>query len=355
MVGLAGLVRSAIGLAARVEPLEALVTNTAALVGKLSEPKELPIGKLKFAVDAVYLWVDDQDEAWAKKRAKYAPTSNTDSSSVSKSRFRQFGELAASIQMLAKHAPFIRNVHIVVDGQRPDLSSLPAKLPFNIVITNHSEFMPAEFLPTFSSRALTANLHRIAGLAEHFLYMNDDVFIAKPSSASDWFTSTGVRLRYTNTPMPARESLAEDEVVYNARWRTIELAQQAKWQNIDGMPEHGPHPMLKSVMFKLWDTFSFEMHNVSSAKFRTADGLLPEWFHNLCALHDSRAELVQGSGYKYIAINQIQSLAAIASMLLNRGKILTVCLNDVSEVSEQDSLSSARLARRFNRVLRLMV
>jgi hypothetical protein len=35
------------------------------------------------------------------------------------------------------------------------------------------------FLPTFSSPAIEANLHRIAGLSEHFLYFNDDVFLGK--------------------------------------------------------------------------------------------------------------------------------------------------------------------------------
>ena len=35
------------------------------------------------------------------------------------------------------------------------------------------------FLPTFSSPAIEANLHRIPGLSEHFLYFNDDVFLGK--------------------------------------------------------------------------------------------------------------------------------------------------------------------------------
>jgi hypothetical protein len=342
-------------LAAKSDLLESLITYSAGLIGRLSATDYPSPKHFRFAVDAVYLWVDDQDEAWAAKRAKYAPVVNSESSAISSSRFRQFGELVASISMLAKHAPFIRNVHIVVDGQKPDLSSLPSNLPFNIVITNHKEFMPAEYLPTFSSRALTANLHRIVGLAEHFLYMNDDVFIAMPSTASDWFTLTGVRLRYTNTALPSKESLEPDEVVYNARWKTNELAQHEKWQTIEGMPQHGPHPMLKSVMHKLWEKFPNEMKNVSAARFRTADGILPEWLHNLCALNDSKAEFGPDSGYKYIAINKKQSLAAITSMLLNRGKVLTVCLNDVSELSKREALSDARLARRFHRVLRLMV
>ena len=348
-------IRSAVKSVARVELFEAIAIKAAESAGRARSSKAAVAKPEDFDVDAVYLWVDDQDPAWQARRAKYAPSRQSDSSSVSASRFRQFGELAASIQMLAEHAPFIRNVFIVVDQQQPDLSALPANLPFEIRLVNHSEFIPAEYLPTYSSRAITANLHRIEGLAERFLYCNDDVFIAKPASASDWFTSQGVRLRYTSTPMPERGSLAPDEVIYNARYKTIDLATAHGWSNVDGMPEHGPHPFLKSIMRELWRDFVVEMNGVSTAKFRTADGLLPEWLHNLAALGTGRGKLVTGSGYKYIAINDQKSLPAIIHMLLNRGRILTVCLNDVSEVAEGSKLSDAKLARRFKRVLKAMV
>lgn len=355
MPSLKSNIRSAVLSAAKVEFFEAAAIALAAAIGRARAPKAQASLTSDFDVDAVYLWVDDKDPEWQARRAKYAPSKQSDASSVSTSRFRQFGELAASIAMLAEHAPFIRNVFIVVDQQRPDLSTLPSDLPFEIKLVNHSEFIPAEYRPTYSSRAITANLHRIDGLAERFLYCNDDVFIAKPSSASDWFTQDGVRLRYTSTPMPERTSLAEDEVIYNARYKTIDIADEHGWPNIEGMPEHGPHPFLRSVMRELWQDFVVDMNAVSTAKFRTADGILPEWLHNLAARATGRGELVRGSGYKYIAINDQGSLLAIINMLLNRGRILTVCLNDVSEVPDESRLSEAKLARRFNRVLKAMV
>lgn len=352
---LKSILRTAVYSASKIELFEAAAVSVAAALGKFKAPRNAVSTPAPFDVDAVYLWVDDQDPAWQSRRAQYAPSKQSDSSSVSASRFRQFGELAASIQMLAAHASFIRNVFIVVDQQKPDLSSLPAHLPFEIKVVNHSDFIPAEYRPTYSSRAITANLHRIEGLAEHFLYCNDDVFVAKAAIASDWFSETGVKLRYTQTALPDRQNLASDEVIYNARYRTNDIAESRGWLPIEGMPEHGPHPFLKSVMRELWKDFVVEMNAVSTAKFRTADGLLPEWLHNIAALATGRAELVTGSGYKYIAVNDQTSLAAILDMLLKRGRILTVCLNDVSEIQQSRRLNGSRLVRRFKRVLRAMV
>ena len=47
-------------------------------------------------------------------------------------------------------------------------------------IVNHRDFIPEEYLPTFSSHAIELNMHRIPDLAEHFLYFNDDVYLMKP-------------------------------------------------------------------------------------------------------------------------------------------------------------------------------
>ena len=41
-------------------------------------------------------------------------------------------------------------------------------------------FIPQKYLPTFSSFPIEVNLHRIKGLAERFVYFNDDMFLLKP-------------------------------------------------------------------------------------------------------------------------------------------------------------------------------
>ena len=45
------------------------------------------------------------------------------------------------------------------------------------IVTHEEIFENKSHLPTFSSPAIEANLYRIEGLSDKFLYLNDDVFI----------------------------------------------------------------------------------------------------------------------------------------------------------------------------------
>ncbi|CAB4945285.1 unannotated protein [freshwater metagenome] len=349
MTSIRSILRSTVSFVTRLEWVEALAIGGAGLLGRLLDPRGKPANSSPFDIDAVYLWVDDSDHDWQLRKAKFAKDATAPGSNAA-NRFRQFGELQTSIRMLAKNAPFIRKVFIVTDKQRPDLSSLGA-LPFEVELVFHESFIDKKFLPTFSSRSLAANLHKIPGIAERFLYLNDDTFVASPTKPETWFTETGVRLRYSSTPVPARSTLAKREVIYNARWATIDLAATKGWQNIPGQIEHGAHPMLKSLMSELWAEFPKQFEQVSSSRFRTSTEIVPEWLHNLAAIGNGRAELVTGSTYKYIAINDITSVGGMAQVLIRRGRILTVCLNDVAELSDRRRVEGDRLARRYARLL----
>ena len=51
-------------------------------------------------------------------------------------------------------------------------------------------------LPTFSSPAIETHLHKIEGLAQHFIYFNDDVMLGRPTWPSDFYTeSDGYKVR----------------------------------------------------------------------------------------------------------------------------------------------------------------
>lgn len=347
------IISQVIGVVARAEVVEAIAVPIAGALGRLFDPRRKPATTSPFDIDAVYLWVDDSDADWQKRKADYAKSPVVPGANVA-SRFREFGELQTSIRMLAKNAPFIRKVFVVTDNQQPDLSSI-RDLPFEVEVVFHEAFIDKKFLPTYSSRALTANLHRIPGLAERFLYINDDTFVAAPTTAATWFTEAGVRLRYSSTPLPERSTLVKNEVIYNARWATIDLAATKGWGNVSGQIEHGAHPFMKSIMAELWKTFPKELEAVTAERFRTPTGILPEWLHNLAAFAAGRAELVKGSKYKYIAINDVTSVGGIVQVLLRRGRIQTVCLNDVAELNDRKRVEGERLAKRYRRLLAKLV
>lgn len=349
MVSFRRVASQVVGTVSRLEGVEKLGMPIAWLLGKIFDPRRKPATSSPFDIDAVYLWVDNTDPTWLRRKAKFEKSKVSPGSNAI-SRFRQFGELQASIRMLGKNAPFIRKVFIVTDYQKPDLSKL-GKLPFEVEVIFHDSFINERFLPTYSSRALAANLHRIPGLAERFLYLNDDTFVAAPATPQTWFTETGVRLRYSSTPMPERGKLAGAEAIYNARWATLDLAATKGWQGTSAQIEHGAHPMLKSVMQELWETFPEELEQTSAARFRAPNGVLPEWLHNLAALASGRAEIVAKPSYKYITMNDVTSVGGIIQVLLRRGRILNLCLNDVAELSDRKRVEGERLAKRYRRLL----
>ena len=51
----------------------------------------------------------------------------------------------------------------------------------------HNEFIPAKFLPTFNSGVIECFLHKIPGLAELFVYANDDFYLFNETRPDDMF------------------------------------------------------------------------------------------------------------------------------------------------------------------------
>ena len=346
------MIRAILKTAAKCSLAEATLFNLARLAGSASKKaaKALPQER---NVDAVYLWVNDQDPKWQEKRAKFRPSAET-KVAASKSRFRQFNVLLTSIQLLGVNAPFIRKVFVVVDDQSPNLDAISGNLPFEIVLVNHSEFMPAEVLPTFNSRAITAHLHLIPGLSERFLYLNDDVFIARPSNVEDWFDGSRIFVRFTETRFPALETLAENEVLYRARWKAVSLAKAKGWSVDDRMPEHAPYPLTKTIMQKLWNEFPAELSETANSRFRTAEAILPELLAFYLAAGNQLSLPAKNQSYKYVPMNEASAIMPLIDLALKPGRFLTLCLNDVSEVAADNQISEKALGKRYARTLRFL-
>lgn len=80
--------------------------------------------------------------------------------------------------------PWIRKVHFVTWGHLPPwLNTEHPKL--NIV--RHEEFIPKAYLPTFNSIVISVNIHRIPGLAEQFIYTNDDIYFLDRVTPEEYF------------------------------------------------------------------------------------------------------------------------------------------------------------------------
>lgn len=140
-------------------------------------------------IDIVIIWVDGSDKKWLAEKRKYQNESFDKKSEMVESgsedsRFRDWDNLKYVFRSIEKYAPWVRKVHFVTCGHLPNwLDTSNPKL--NIV--KHSDFIPKKYLPTFNSHTIELNLHRIEGLAEQFIYFNDDMLFLRPTKKSHFF------------------------------------------------------------------------------------------------------------------------------------------------------------------------
>lgn len=146
-----------------------------------------------FPIDVVYTWVNGNDAAWQARKAQALRIHRPEqfvAQAMSDARFADHDELKFSLRSLDQFAPWVRKIWIVTAGQTPDW--LNDENP-KIQIVDHQEIWPDESgLPNFNSHAIEANLHHIPGLADKFLYFNDDFILTRPVRPSAFYYGNGI-------------------------------------------------------------------------------------------------------------------------------------------------------------------
>ncbi|AQA25154.1 putative uDP-glucose-4-epimerase [Rhodococcus sp. MTM3W5.2] len=161
---------------------------------------------INFDVDLVFSWVDGSSKEWQVQRAKRMQNYVVGEGDDSEARFRQIDELKYALRSVHMYAPWIRRIFVATDSARPAWLADDPRVTF---MPSEEFFADTSVLPTHNSQAVECQLHHIPGLAEHFLYSNDDMFFGRPvgpqmffspaASAcssrrqreSDWATTTG--------------------------------------------------------------------------------------------------------------------------------------------------------------------
>ena len=145
-------------------------------------------------IDVVITWVDGNDPIIISKRNKYLSDLHNASNhpGVKTTRFASNNEIKYCLLSIFRFAPFVRNVYIVTDEQKPSIfddvkAYFPERLDC-IRIVDHKEIFIGyeQFLPTFNSTSIESMIWRIKGLSENFVYFNDDVVLINDVKPEDW-------------------------------------------------------------------------------------------------------------------------------------------------------------------------
>lgn len=133
------------------------------------------------------------------EKDKYSPIKADESNSVN--RYRDWGLLPYWFRAAEKFTPWVNKIYFVTWGHIPSFLNTDNE---KLRIINHKDYIPEEYLPTFSSHVIEANLHRIPSLSEHFVYFNDDTFILRPMPE----TSFSVTVCLAPAELSVRSSLS---------------------------------------------------------------------------------------------------------------------------------------------------
>lgn len=240
-----------------------------------------------FETDIVITWVDGADPELAAKRAHYqgAALAPLHGNGINPHRWVCSDELSYCLRSIANNAPDVRRIWIVTDGQTPELSGVPSPLLAKIGIVDHREIFAGfeSALPTFNSLSIETFLWRIQGLAEQFIYFNDDVFLTSRVSLADFFTDTGPVMRgewVDYSHLLSSQERRSEAALLNL-YTQIEAAELAGYR-ADHMfsSAHVVHPMLRSVMAELFEQHRDRFMANSAYRFRSTKQFLPQGLHN---------------------------------------------------------------------------
>ena len=251
-------------------------------------------------IDFVITWVDMDDPKWQTEFAKHSGKKDNTKNGVSKARFRDYGFLKYWFRGVEKFAPWVRKIHFVTCGQKPEW--LDENNP-KINLVNHKDYIPKQFLPTYNSVVIERYLHKIPGLAEHFVYFNDDFYIINKigierffnnglpcdiavfqynPSWSQWYRRIKNNLKIINAHFDKKDVMLRhsDKWFYESYglkvfWNYI-LKPYSKFITL--RTPHNAQPYLKSTFEEVWAVAGKELTETSVNKFRALNDYTPELF-----------------------------------------------------------------------------
>jgi hypothetical protein len=308
-------------------------------------------GDVEFPIDVVYTWVDGSDLAWAeRKQAALAELGVvTEDAATSAARFRNRDELRYSLRSLDMYAPWVRTIHLVTDRQVP--SWLDTSHPRIRVVDHTDIFGSAGRLPTYNSHAIESRLHHIEGLAEHFLYFNDDVFVGRPVRPELFFEGNGQArffMSSNHVPMIAPHEATEYSMAGALNNRALIAA--AFGQTPVRSFVHAPHPLRRSVLADLEQRFPEEFAATASHQLRSLGDLsVASSLHHYYGYYTHRS--VAGRiNAGFVNVGLAEQRPKLARILAARPHD-TFCLNDFPDgdvpEDEQDSVLRAFLPSYF--------
>jgi len=298
-------------------------------------------------IDFVVTWVDLDDPIWKDELSRYSGKIDNTVNELSEARFRDNGLLKYWFRGVEKFAPWVRKVHFVTSGQKPDW--LNANHP-KLNLVSHKDYIPEQYLPVFNSNLIEIYMHKIPDLSEQFVYFNDDFFIINHLSPKRFFEDglpKDIAAFRTNTGLSQYERMLQNNIrLINKHFDKKEVFKKDSWKWLN--PSYGkrarlnyllkyynkfitlrtPHnaqPFLKSTFEDVWKNCENELKEMSTHRFRSNKDYTPELFKTwqICSSNFIPYNTYQDTKMFPLMIKSKQAIKAVREQ-----SYTLVCLND---------------------------
>lgn len=301
-------------------------------------------------IDFVITWVDGSDKNWQKEKQHYLykeqRIKSVDSDNV---RYRDWGTLKYLFRGIEKYAPWVNHVYLLTNGQVPDWINTNNK---KLSIVFHKDFIPAEYLPTFSSHPIELNMYRIESLQDQFVLFNDDMFIIDEVKPTDFFKNglpcdsavlspiiSGSDSDFShiliNNIQLINKHFNKKEVIkkefrkfFNPKYgfqllRTVDMM---PWKYFVGFYNHHlPYSFLKKTFKEIWELEAEKLNDTCMHRFRNNFYDVSPWLMRYWQLVSGNfypRSTSFGQKFNYSANNK-----HIYDTIVNK-KFKVICLND---------------------------
>ncbi len=325
-------------------------------------------------IDFVIAWVDGSDPDWQRRKAACLGQPLSDDRAQ---RYRDWDLLRYWFRGVETFAPWVRKVWFVCDQQPP--AWLNAAHP-KLEVVRHEEYLPAEYRPAFSSHPIELNMHRVPGLAERFVFFNDDMYLLKPMAEADFFRNGLPRDAALLNPVPTTDlrGRGKDATVFTIPLNDVEYvnrdydfracvkAHPWKWLN----PRYGKS-LLRNLTLMAWPRFvGFDEPHMPQAFLKSS--FEAAWQQDFDALdatsrhpirHDwdvnqwliRQRQLAEGRfmprSPKVGRVFDLDVDAAGAVETIRRQSVRMICINDGELAPEAFEATQKRLKEAFEAIL----
>jgi len=310
-------------------------------------------------VDVVYTWVNGSDPAHIALRGQYIPPdaySGTMDVGEGRSkpvgnleyRFRDFGKastLLFSLRSIRVFAPWIRNIYIVTaDRQRPSWLDEDKAETMNIHFVSHKTIFSSKqgALPTFNSCAIETQISKIPGLAECYIYLNDDFLLGKKLDFEDLWPEDSslpnIHFGVERAPRIGRDPW-QQKIANVGKMMHRDLGY--RWEHMFTVGHQGFF-FIKSIVEEVETRMKAEFDRTAYEHWRTPYSLWVPFVYANYYAHEFDAKAKKGSA-AYIRINDFtiedKALPDALERIRSR-KPQWICINDLVTQPSNDLIEA---------------